>query len=108
MAWDAKGLKLRDSTQHALGFYDAAVRKEGKQEDAAIVFGDVEYSSLIQKFSAAAFSEAILEIHAALGPLLFKHKGYNVVPQREGHFMFSFENVLNAAYFHRDFQVLLV
>lgn len=108
IAWDEKSLKLRDSTQHTLGFYDAAVGKEGVQENAAIVFGDVEYTSAIQKFSAATFSEAILEIHAALGPLLYKHQGYNVVPQREGHFMFSFKTILSAAYFHRDFQNALL
>ena len=26
--WDDKGLVLRDSTQHALGFYDAPVTRE--------------------------------------------------------------------------------
>jgi hypothetical protein len=107
MSWDEKSLKLRDSTQHALGFYDAPVRREGGQEDAAIMFGDVEFTSLIQKFSATVFTEAVMEIQAALGPLLFKHNGYNVVPQREGHFMFAFKTLLDAAYFHRDFQVCL-
>eukprot|EP00615_Pteridomonas_danica_P010230 CAMPEP_0114347454 /NCGR_PEP_ID=MMETSP0101-20121206/13901_1 /TAXON_ID=38822 ORGANISM="Pteridomonas danica, Strain PT" /NCGR_SAMPLE_ID=MMETSP0101 /ASSEMBLY_ACC=CAM_ASM_000211 /LENGTH=680 /DNA_ID=CAMNT_0001484749 /DNA_START=348 /DNA_END=2390 /DNA_ORIENTATION=- len=107
MMWDAKSLQLRDSSQHALGFYDAPVNREGIQEDACIMFGDVENTPMIQKLSAKVFTEAIRDLHAALGPVLLKHRGYNV-PQREGHFMFAFKDPLSAVYFHRDFQAALL
>jgi class 3 adenylate cyclase len=107
MMWDQKSLKLRDSTQHALGFYDAPVSREGVNEDACIVFGDVENGAAIQKFNNVVFSESILSIHATMGPILNKCKGYNV-PQREGHFMFVFHDVLSAACFHRELQSALL
>ena len=105
VAWDDRGLSLRDSQQHSLGFYDAPVTREGVPEHATIVFADIESMALIQKFSPKDFTEAVLLTHATAGPLLHRHKGYNILPQREGHFMFAFPSPLHVASFHTDWQV---
>jgi hypothetical protein len=45
------------------------------------------------------FSEAVREVHAVLAPLLLRHNGYNILPQREGSFMFSFHKPVDVARF---------
>jgi hypothetical protein len=44
-------------------------------EECVIVFADVENMAAIQKFSNVSFTEAVLETHAVIGPLLLKHDG---------------------------------
>jgi len=43
-----------------------------------------------------------------MGPILMKHRGYNILPQREGYFMFAFHSPVHVALFHRDFQAALL
>jgi class 3 adenylate cyclase len=106
--WDDAGLKLRDSNQHSMGFYDAPIKREGVPEPVVIVFADIESMSAIQKASPSDFTDAVLEVHAVMGPLLLKHDGYNILPQREGHFMMAFRNPVQVAHFHADFQAALL
>mmetsp|Transcript_39544 Transcript_39544/g.88481 ORF Transcript_39544/g.88481 Transcript_39544/m.88481 type:complete len:718 (-) Transcript_39544:152-2305(-) len=107
--WDARGLRLRESKQHALGFYDAPITREGLSQVAVIVFANIESMETIKKVGGGpAFTEAVLEVHACMGPLLLKHGGYNILPQREGYFMFAFRSPVDVAAFHRDFQAALL
>ncbi len=106
--WDDELLRLRDSKQHALGFYDAPVTREGVPEEAVIVFADIEYAHNIQRYNPSVFSEAVLLVHREVGPLLMKHNGYNIVPQREGQFMFSFKSPVDVAHFHSALQKALL
>ena len=106
--WDDHSYKLRDSTVHALGFYDAPVQREGVPGQAVIVFANIAHMATVQKFSSAAFTEAVLEVHAVVGPLLMRHGGYNILPQREGYLMFAFQDPVKVALFHRDLQAGLL
>lgn len=48
----------------ALGFYDAPVQRENSPGKAVIVFANIDNMVAIQKFSASAFTEAVLEVSA--------------------------------------------
>ena len=44
----------------------------------------IESMETIKKVGGGpAFTEAVLEVHACMGPLLLTHGGYNILPQRE-------------------------
>jgi len=73
-----------------------------------ICFAFIGDQTAIAKADPKAFTEAVLETHAAVGPLLMAHRGYNILPQREGSFMFAFHSPVDVAKFHADLQAALL
>lgn len=83
------------------------MKREGRPGFAVVVFGDVEGTHDLQSADPALFTEAVAVLNKEIARLLVPVKGYNV-PQREGHYLITFNAPADAVRFHVALQTALL
>uniref|UniRef100_A0A7S2WTU2 Guanylate cyclase domain-containing protein n=2 Tax=Rhizochromulina marina TaxID=1034831 RepID=A0A7S2WTU2_9STRA len=106
--WGEEELKLRDSVQHTLGFYDAPVHRETLAECATIMFGDISHSQALRRYDPEAFAEGLTIVNQTVLSLLMIHRGYQVPQRDNSHFMLVFHTPVDGSRFHASLQMALL